>query len=169
MKQICTSVVREGGDEEDGFVACASNKVAAVTATPTAQSALSIRLKSSHIRAFLRPLAVELANIGNVEVFWRAILNPTLSAAPTFAANSTAAESSADVLTYTEGTGIELGCGYATAQGAAKSVISETVSKESALGVAADIAGTSDILSLIVQVPSTSSDVYSVLKYLELY
>jgi hypothetical protein len=168
MKQICSSVVREGGTEETGSVACASNGITSVSASTTAQTSLHLRLRSSHIRAFLRPLAVAIANVGNSDVYWRLVLNGTLSGSPTFSGHSTAGEVATDLLTYTEGTGTVVGCGVVPAQGSSKSALSEAVAPESILGVAADIAGVSDILSLVVQVPNATSDVYTSLTYLEL-
>src|SRR3990172_5339164 len=75
MRQICTSVVREGGQEEEGFLSSyATSLVTALNATTTPRSTLSIQLRSDHIRGFLRPLSAELTNLTNAKMRWTVFL-----------------------------------------------------------------------------------------------
>lgn len=171
MRQICTSVVREGGNEEEGFLSSYTTSVATpLGATTTPQSALSIRLRSSHIRGFLRPLSAELTNLTSSKMRWEVVLNPTLTGALTWANWGQSGQVSVTQLPYTIGSGHAIGSGSIASQGNSKLTIGAGLGLESVLGVAANIAGTSDIVSFIVESDSAvAQDLIAGFTYLELF
>lgn len=171
--QHCSAVVREGGTEEEGFPTCLRSPASGggvLDATTTPRSAISVRLRASHIRAFLKPLAAGLMNLGTGAVVFDVVLNPTLAAGPLSFANSgqLGLQVSFDQLDYTPGSGHAIGCGSAPGSGP-----SDTVGRvsgiDSVLGVAANLASTSDILSLIVEAAAGTQNLVGFMQMLELF
>jgi hypothetical protein len=168
--QICSSVVREGGMEENGYLATAMSALSTQAATSTPKSMVSIRLRSSHIRAFLSLVQVELLNESNAKLRWQAILNPTLTGAHAWSNTGQASEVSLSMLNYTAGTGHVIGGGFVSSQGNSKGEFTSDIGANSVLGVAANKAGTSDILSLVVASDSAIGQTLSAgLQYIEMF
>lgn len=168
--QICSSVVREGGTEENGFLTTALSALSTQAATTTPKSMVSIRLRSSHIRAFLSLVQVELLNESNAKLRWQAVLNPTLTGLASWSDVGQASQVSLDMLNYTAGTGHVIGGGFISSQGNSKAEFTSNIGANSVLGVAASKAGTSDILSLVVQSDSAVGQTLSAgLQYVEMF
>lgn len=155
MLQSCSSVSREGGDEEEGIPLAVRTDISGVglrTATSTKRNALAVRLRSSHIRAFLKPIAVSLANLGTGAVGWELLLNPAFTVAlSTFASDGLATEFSIEQNEYDPGTAVGHRFAAGTVTSTNQNKGGERIDLESALGIAASIAGISDILALVVE------------------
>jgi hypothetical protein len=165
LDHICTAVIREGGSEDEGILTAAHTGLGNTTSDTMQRSILSIRLRSSFNRAFLKPRTVALANIGTQVVQWHLVLNPVLSGSLVWTDGYGQASQQSTQLVYTGGSGHQISTGYVS--GSDKDQID--VSFDSLLGVAADIDGISDILSLIVQSKVGTSEVEAALAYLELF
>lgn len=168
LLQMCAGVIREGGDEEEGFATCLrSDIVTPLTATTTPRSSLSVRLRSTHVRAFARPLGIELLNLGGNRIAADLILNPTLSGSLSWTNIGQSLQISSTQLVYTVGTGHQMGCLATESSNQNKGAASVDVS--SALGVAGNIAGVSDILSMIVTGNMGTQDLVAIMQILELF
>lgn len=148
MVQICSSVLREGGDEELGIItSMATNPGGISIGNSNLTSLISVRLKSAYIRAFAEPIATTIFNIGSTEVFWQMIKNPTLGGALTWTnENDSILQKSVTQQTYTPGTGTILAGGYAHGSG---SRVPDSNSVDNLLGLSADIDGVADIISIV--------------------
>jgi len=170
LNHICSSVFREGGDEEEGIRTSATTGFAATTATTTQRSVLSLRLRSSHIRGFLQPINSLINNRGTESVRWDVVLNPTLDGTLSWINIGQSAQQSITQLNYTAGSGHRIASGYVNA--AVGVVTNKQVANSdinSILGVAADIGGTSDVLSIIVESSTGSQTIDAILSFLELF
>jgi hypothetical protein len=101
---------------------------------------------------------------------WTVVLNPTLTGALTWVDWGQAGQTSITQLAYTAGSGHTIGSGSIISQGNSKLTIGAGLGLESVLGVAANIAGTSDIISFIAESDSAvGQDLIAGLTYLELF
>lgn len=165
---MCSGVIREGGDEEEGYATCLrSSIVTPLTATTTARSSVSVRLRSTHVRAFARPLGIELLNLGSNRISVDLILNPILTGTLIWANIGQALQISTTQLEYTTDSGHQIGC-LAT-ESTNQNKDSTNIDVASVLGVASNIAGASDILSMIVTADTGTQNLVSILKMLELF
>lgn len=102
LEQICCSVVSEGGFNPQGFIRNAGNGTTFKTVVSGSFTTLvSIRLKSTHIKAQLWPQSMEiLGKTANAYMYWEARVRGTLGTA-SFSAASSAVEydTQADALT----------------------------------------------------------------------
>lgn len=170
MKQGCLSVIREGGSTaEDGVLASANTGIAPITVGASPVAIMSIRLRAAYLRAFLRPISIELANTGNALARARLVLNPTLTGAQTWGSVNEIAEESTAQLAYTEGSGQVIATMYATASGSRSVSVTSDLAHESILGAAADIDGNQDVLALVVDASAANQTVFGEIQYLEMY
>jgi hypothetical protein len=171
MAQICSSVFWEGGAEGPGYLTSVDMGITPYTATTTLTSILAVRLNSTHIRATLRPLVFEVINQGNNEV--RAVLlhfqpGSIPGGLSWGAASGDASEFSTSNVAITEANGYRIQTEYILNSTGKKASVQATA-VDSYLQVAADIAGTSEVLVLAVQTQASTSDVLGVISYKELY
>jgi hypothetical protein len=97
-------------------------------------------------------------------------LNPTLTGAHAWSNAGQASEMSLSMLNYTAGTGHVIGGGFISSQGNSKSEFTSNIGANSVLGVAANKAGTSDILSLVVASDSATGQTLSAgFQYVEMF
>lgn len=172
LKQMCASVSREGGSEEEGFPSCLHSDVSGVgvlDATQTPRTAISVRLRNSHMRAFLKPLGAGILNLGNAAIVIKVVINPTLVGGPLgFVDDGAGLQVSFDQLEHTVGSGHSIACGSAPGAGPSDTVGALSM-LESVLGVASNIDGVSDILSLIVEAAAGTQNLIGFLQMLELF
>lgn len=166
LLQICSSVSREGAGEALGIVSAAYTAAAGATMTTSPQTLLSIRLRSSYNRAFIDPLQSTVFNLGNNNVRWRLILNPTVTGSHSWSNIAKTAEQSLAVLAYTEGTGQIITGGYANGSG---SRIPDNKTVNSIIGISSNIAGTSDILSIVATAIGGSQATGAILTFKEIF
>lgn len=169
LSSLCCSVVREGGDEEPGYLTTADifNSGSAIV---NPQSLLSISLRSGSYRASLKPVSISIINRSqNNTIRWRAILNPSFkSGNMTWENAGSISQKSVTQLSYVEGTGHISSAGILASTSQQKA--SDYVSIEDALSIASNIAGThTDVFSVIVDATSGSNIVDAVIQYSEVY
>lgn len=169
--QICTSVVREGGFEEEGFATAYSTSLQTPqAATTTPQTVLAIQLRPSHVHAFIRPVAVQITNLTNSVMRWHAVLNPTVSGSYTWANHGQAGQVSTSQLDYIAGTGHTVAAGAVVSQGNTKATFDAGLAAESTLGVSATSAGVSDVLAVVVEADAAPpQDLIATITYMELF
>jgi len=164
--QICSAILREGAPEEKGLLTSICTGFTG-TATTTSRTLLSVRLRSSHIRAYIHPIDVLIGNISSGQIRFKIIINPTLTGSLSWANNGTASEVSTTQLDYTDGTGHVISSGWVIGTSRTKGTIIQVL--DTSLVLAANIAGTSDIISLVVLGDSGSQTVVASIDYLEMY
>ena len=177
FKQICATVIREGGSEEEGIptgIRSPLSGVTRLTATTTPRSAIVVRLRSSHIRAFLKPVGVALMNFGTTAetIAWDLVVNPVLGGVLTFVEHGEASEAAkvlAQQQIYTPGSGHCIASGLVPGGTNQAPDPVGTLNIESLLGIASNIAGTSDLLALIVESASGSPPITAVVDVSELF
>lgn len=170
LKQICANVNREGGDEEEGIPTAVRSPLSAgvLTATTTPRSSISIRLRDSHVRAFAKPRLVELLNMGTGAVAFDLILNPTLTGSLTWVNTGQAGlQRSFTQLNYTASSGHCIASGGTNSTNQSRGTHQSEI--EASIGIAADIGGTADILSLIVEAATGPDNILASIRMLELF
>lgn len=148
MDQTCTSILREGGQQEKGdLISFGSPFTPAPTIDNIERSILSVRLSATHRRAFLSLREAKFTPLANNRYQFRLLLNPTTGAPidPWVAAGE-AAEYSLNQQTITASTGRELGRGDIDAT--ISSRLPTIIDPDNELGVASNIAGDPDTLVL---------------------
>jgi len=178
MLQICSSVLREGGDDEPSVEQEARSN-ADVTPGAAWTTVLGLRLQAGSIRATLRVLTAGLFNIGSNYVEYAVVLNPVYLGSPTWAAVDGGAEGIAEVSEFAAAINLLVsgapaahvypvggyvaggGTGNRNTGAVAKGSIGDTVP------VVADIAGVPDEVWLIARAPDGASDVRGLLSWVE--
>jgi len=79
MKQICSSILSEGGYEPDGAVYSVSHNLATVANTSGERITAGIRMASGRTGNVILPVRISTATSSSDVVLWRLRLNPTLS------------------------------------------------------------------------------------------
>lgn len=115
LKQVCTSVISEGGYELRGSqqsVALAINAPRDLTNANTDYPVMSIRLKSDKLDAIVIPSAVSLLGIGNNGRFlWKLVENATLGS-PSWQTTSADSSVEYDISATTVSGGTVVASGY---------------------------------------------------------
>lgn len=163
LKQICYSVMSEGGYQTQDIVRSVDRGITVLTATTTLLPAIAIRLKDDP-RSALEILQVMATNIsGNRNIRWGLYLNPILTGGTwvNIDHSITQVNSTATEIDITNS--VLLDSGY---------VIADQTSEgdtENQLLAYKDIAGVSDIICLAFQTTSSAGDVIGGLKFKEIY
>jgi hypothetical protein len=156
MDHICASVVSEGGYALNGVSFSVGRGIVTKTIPTSLTPLVMVRLQSAYNRALLSNFSVDILNTGNSNFHWALLLNPTITGG-TAASWNPVTNSFAEYDLAATGT---VSGGYAIHSGyGASGNTKQTVNQEifSSMIVAADVAGTSDILVLAAQV-TTGSD-----------
>ncbi len=145
MSQICANVSSEGGYSLSGIRGAASNGVTAITVGTTLTPILSIRLTAAYNRATMLPESAMVIGTGADNFRYQVLLNPTLTGASfvTIANSAVEYDQAATVISG----GYVLDEGYGSLQ--TRSTLNANL--DSLLKCVANIAGTTDILTLAVQ------------------
>lgn len=150
MKQICSSVISEGGYEDHGNVWSATSALAGKGISDTAWTPLvSIQLKSNRLDAVVVPLFCEVYGFTNAPYKWALISNPTLvgSNFVTMGADSNVNyDVTASSLTFPNGRIITQGFFAGSAKGGGSLMGGNQLQFASQLG--RTLGGVSDILTL---------------------
>jgi hypothetical protein len=148
--------------------------VSGADANTTLQSVFNIRLKSAYNRATVFPLNGSVVTTDNgTDYYGQLLLNPTFTVAPVawVPIGSSAVEYSLEQSVITGGVVLSEFYGISTSPGASGSALTTTSADlNSALALASDYAGTSDILTVAVRTLSGSTDasMYAWIDWLEL-
>jgi hypothetical protein len=119
MKQICSTVISEGGFEARANIFTKSSPIvtanlidlgAAGTRTPV----ISVRLKSTNLDAVVAPVMIDLMTTGNDLIFFEVVVNGTFAGRPVWTSygNDSSAETAIGGTTMTGGTVIDGGFIY---------------------------------------------------------
>jgi len=179
LKQISSTVIREGGDDEPG-VETEGRSNASVNVGVAWKTVLGVRLKTSNLRAAIRLLGVQAFNLSAVYIEFMVILNPTYAGAPVWVPsdpvgiaeisrfNATISVNAAGDPTVghvyslggyvpgSSGTGVNTQVSVPTAR-----------TLEEGLPIVANIAGTPDEAWLCVRASSGTADVLGILQWEE--
>lgn len=157
-------MVREGGIEEEGTLTGVSTPVDGYDVGTIPSSIISIRLRSSFIRAGLAIKSVDLLNLDLNQVKYEVILNPTLTGTLIWSDAGASAQYSITTLPYANGSGHVMGASILDG-GQSKQLTNLNISSN--LGISANIDGVSDIISIIAQSGSGTQSVFASVSFLE--
>ncbi len=152
MKQICSTVISEGGNQQTGFTRAADRGATSLTTNNDANlyPLVAMRLKSAYLSSFVLPKALSVICTSTAAFRWALLLNPTVAGVPLAfvdVANSPVQVDVARTNTTTVTGGIQIASGYQLASTDATLV----VALDSDLSLGSSIAGVSDILVLAIQ------------------
>jgi len=165
MKQICSTVISEGGYEQKSALTWA-RRTAVLAATTTFKPLVSIQLKSTALGAVVLPSIFNALPIGSVLDYEVALIkNPTLTGA-SFTSNSTNVEYDVTATALTGGTITDLTYVSGSNQGSGTGTGSIEYNFDLQLGVS--LGGTSDIYTLAARTISGSDDIIGSLSYYDL-
>jgi hypothetical protein len=144
MKQVCCTVISEGGWNPLGVIRNVDST--STTSTVTGEGPLlSVRLKPANNRAIIIPSGVSAAVTNGKAIIWRLYHGTSLTGASWTDVSSTSFSQVDNSATAFSG-GEQIASGHVSA-GAS----TQTFDIETSLWIASDIAGTSDILTLTVE------------------
>lgn len=154
MKQICSSVISSGGYEPASTQRFAGRGLTYynMSTAGTYYNLVSLRLATDGM-AYNKVVYIDALNTltdSNQNMEWRAILNPTFSAGPTWANVTTFTQSTTSNVTVTGGTVI--GTGYVVNKGEPASLSGDLFKYQ----IGRYIAGISDILCIAVTADSNN-------------
>jgi hypothetical protein len=161
MYHICGTVITEGGKATGGIVRSVNNGTTYKTANGGNRVPLiTIRLKSANNRASLVPLKFEIINSNATDFRYELVLNGTLTGA---SFNGALGYAELDTAATSINTGTTILSGYSLGN-----VQVSTVDLADILtSVESDIAGTSDILSVVIT-PISNTTAMAALTYREI-
>lgn len=142
LKQICSTVISEGGYNYPGIIRSVDNGVTTKTLSTTLIPMLSLRLKSANIRSLIKLFKLHFTVTNNQPFQWKLLHNTSLTSASWNSVSSTSVceyDTSATALSGGE----VLLSGYVTSGDSQD--LSNYVSR---LNLGATIGGTSDILTI---------------------
>lgn len=145
MKQICSSVMSEGGYEPAGPIYIGGAGIAGVQSITNETFFAAIRMASGRTDNVILPTQVDVASDGNAIAQWRLYLNPTISGSWHAAANGRGNVETMSGGTVSGGTIVD--SGLLSGKG------SVVFSSESALALSLgkNSNGSSDVLALTIQ------------------
>lgn len=154
MKQICSSVISSGGYEPESTQRFAGRGLTYynMATAGTYYNLVSLRLATDGLD-YNKVVYLDALNTltdSNQNMEWRAILNPTFSAGPTWANVTTFTQSTTSNVTVTGGTVI--GIGYVVNKGEPASLSGDVFKYQ----IGRSIAGISDILCIAVTADSNN-------------
>lgn len=150
MKQICSSVLSEGGYEDRGNVWSVSSPITGKAISNTAWTPLvSIRLLSTRLDAVVLPQTCEVFGLENVAYKWGLFFNPTLTDASFVSLDSDSHveyDITATAMTFASGKLITQGFFAGSAKGGGSLLGSSTL--QFAIQLGRTLGGVSDIVTL---------------------
>lgn len=173
LDQICTAILHYGEEQDEGLITAVDTPISTTgtpqTATSTVRTLLSVRLRASYIRAFLKPIAMTGMPLSNAGFRFQLVLNPTVTGG--LAGWTSWGQTLEYSLTQGAVTAFvhQISATYIDAA-ARRRLPQEIPVTENILGVAATTAGTSDVLSMTVVADVVGPlNVAGILHLLELY
>lgn len=166
MKQICSTVISEGGYDQKSSLIWARRTSVLTGVTTTFVPIVSIRLKSTNLGAVVIPSIFNAIPIGSTLDYEVALVkNPTLTGA-SFASLSTNVESDTAATAMTGGDIVQLT--YASGSNQGSAVASGDLEYNFALQLGSSISGTSDIYTLAARTISGTDDIIGALSFYDL-
>jgi len=152
LEQICASIEREGGVETQGIGGSVGTFNNGLTATTTARSVFSLRLRQDRNRIALIMKQMSILNNGSDTIRFRLVLAASFtSGALTWSdsAESTLLQTSVTQLDYVTGSGAILTGGYVASTNQVKEV--SLIGIDNSVKIVSNIDGVSDIITIIVE------------------
>ena len=169
MKQICTTVISEGGYEGRSNINIATTSIVTGslidTGTPGTRTPLiSIRLKSTNLDSVVLPVQLDLMCTSNDLIKYELVANGTFSGTPAFTsyASNSSVETSIGGTTITGGTVLAGGFIYQ------KDSVSLGGTQNFSFQLGRTLAGVSDIVTLVATSNGTNSKVAGGIGWFEL-
>lgn len=166
LKQICSSVISEGGYEQKAIPQWARRTSALINVTTTFVPVISIRLKSTALGAVVIPSvyhAIPISSILDYEVVL--MKNPTLTGA-SWTSNSTNVEIDVTATALTGGTIVDLD--YVSGSNQGSGVVSTGDSYNFDLQLGVTLGGVSDVYTLAARTLSGTDDIIGSMSYYDL-
>jgi len=145
LKQICCTVISEGGYEPSGPVYMGGRGIGSVQSITSETMVAAIRMASGRTDNLILPAQIDVATDGNAIAQWRLYLNPTISGVWNGAANGRG-----NVEMMTSGT-VSSGTVIDTGLLSGKGEVMFSPQSALALSLGKDNAGNSDVLALTIQ------------------
>lgn len=159
LKQICSTVISEGGYENRGKTWSASNALAGKSISDTTITPIiSIRLKSTNIDSVVVPSSVEVLGLTNAAYKWYVIYGSTLTGSSFVSAGTNSNveyDTTASSMTFTNGRVVTEGFFVGSAKGGSATIGESQVPFTLQLG--RSLAGVSDIVT-IAALATTNND-----------
>lgn len=166
MKQICSTVISEGGYEQKSALTWARRTTTLTGVTTSFVPIVSIQLKSTALGAVVLPSVFRAIPIGSTLDYEVALIkNPTLTGA-SFTSNSTNVERDTTATALTGGTIVDLVYVAGSNQGSGAATGDVEYNFDQQLGVS--LAGVSDIYTLAARTISGTDDIIGSLSYYDL-
>ena len=167
MKQICSSVISEGGYDQKSALSWARRTTVLTGVTTSFVPVVSVRLKSTALGAVVLPSIFHAIPIGSTLDYELALIkNPTLSGPTSWSSNSTNVELDVASTGLTGGTIIDLNYTAGSNQGSGTATGDVEYNFDNQIGVSLN--GTSDIFTLAARTISGTDDVIGSLSYYDL-
>jgi hypothetical protein len=168
MKQICSSVMSEGGYNQVVSESVARRTTQLATIGTTFLPLVSIRLKSTRLGAVVLPQRVNVLPVTNQNYEVALVKNPTLTAATWVTTDFENVEYDVSASATTGGTIVQND--YITSSSQGRAVLSAPTGYNFDLQIGASIAGVSDIYTVVVRTVSgaTTGDAFGSLSFYDL-
>lgn len=165
MKQICSTVISEGGYERK-VAATVARMTTATTVGTSFEPLVSIRLNSSRLDAVIIPFKYNVLPTGNADYEIALIKNATLTSASFVASDSPNADYDVSATALSGGTIVQ--SGYSTATNQASAQVDSDLAYNFDLQLGRTIGGTSDIYTVAARVFTGSDDIIGSLEFYDL-
>lgn len=167
LKQICSSVISEGGYDQKAIPQWARRTTTLTGVTTTFVPIISIRLKSTGLGAVVIPSVYHAIPI-NSTLDYEVVLikNPTLTGTPAWNSNSLNVEFDVAATGLTGGTIVDLD--YVSGSNQGSGVVSTGESYNFDLQLGASLAGVSDIYTVAARTISGTDDIIGSISYYDL-
>lgn len=169
LKQVCSSVVSEGGYEQYSFGNVARRTTALTTIGTTFLPLISIRLKSTRLGAVVLPQRVQVLPTTNQNYEVALVKNPTLTGASWVATTSNSVEMDVSATAVSGGTIVQTD--YVTSSGAGgTNSLADPAGYNWDLQLGASLVGVSDIYTIQIRTVSgaTTGDAVGSLTFWDL-
>lgn len=165
LVHICSSVASEGGVEFTGFSLAVDRGITALATNNDTNiyPLIAIRLKSGYLGTTINITNLDIIVTTTADYRWALLLNPTIVGTAlsfTSVTNSAieAQVNTTNATTITAGTGTKLGSGYVSSTAISRPNVAPNLTGILTLG--SSIAGTSDIIVLVVQNLAAGAESY---------
>jgi len=165
MKQICSTVISEGGYERK-VAATVARRTTSVTVSTSFTPLLSIQLNASRLDAVILPFRYNVLPLDNADYEIALIKNPTLTGASFVASDSPNADYDVSATALSGGTIVRNDYTAATNQASAQ--LADYLEYNFDLQLGRTIGGTSDIYTLAARVLTSTATIIGALEFYDL-
>lgn len=164
LRQICCSVISEGGQEEEGVVTVTDTGINDITIADNGlwNPVISFRLNPASLNANMEIITTEILSANKTDLSYRLIFNGTLTGA-SWTTNSSGLSQHDLAATSITG-GEHFDGGYVESR-----TLSPTNVYSNKLRLGANVAGVPDTITLAVRPIGAAADIYAIARTLERY